>query len=196
MSKRQLVLDKATSQIGNPAPDTYWADVLAAYRPGGQKGLAWCGAFALWCLRQAGVTTRLWRLGLGFLSVAPALKQTLDPKTGDVAYFDRPFQHHAIVDRIEGDTLYTVDGNQGAPQTVRAKARRLVPVDAVQRALTTHGHPLKDDNDLGPKTLAALKAFQFAMGPAFTSGVVDLATIKALGLKPTAIFFSIEAWIK
>jgi peptidoglycan hydrolase-like protein with peptidoglycan-binding domain len=89
-----------------------------------------------------------------------------------------------------------VDGNQGAPQTVRAKARKLVPTDAVQRALTAHGYPLKDDGVAGPKTLQAIKDFQFAMGPAYTSGVVDLPTIKALGLKPTAIFFSIEAWIK
>src|SRR4051812_15078628 len=141
MTKRQIVLDKATSQIGNQLPDKYWADVLPSYRPGAQKGLAWCGAFALWCLRQAGVCTRMWRLGLGFLSVAPALKQTLDPQTGDVAYFDRPYQHHAIVDRVEGDTLYTVDGNQGPPSNVRAKARRLVPVDYVQRALNTFDLP-------------------------------------------------------
>lgn len=195
MTKRQTILEKAVSQIGNPSPDTYWADVLASFRPGGQKGLAWCGAFALWCLRQAGVTTRLWRIGLGFLSVPPALKQTLIPETGDIAYFDRPFQHHAIVDKIVGDTLYTVDGNQGAPQTVRAKARKLVPVDALQRALTAHGFELKDDGVMGPKTQQAVKDFQFAIGPGHTSGVADLATIKALGLRPSAVFYSIGAWL-
>jgi hypothetical protein len=198
MPSRQLILDTATSLIGNPNPDMFWKDALPGYLPGAQKGLAWCGVFNLYCLRQAGVTTRKWKLGYGFLSVAPALPQTADPQMGDTAYFHTPFQHHAIIDRIEGETLYTVDGNQGAPQTVRRKERPLVPRNYVQRALNTHlphDKALKDDGILGPKSRAALVDFQKSQGLQLTA-LADVPTLKALGLKPTAIFFSIESWLK
>lgn len=197
MSKRQDVLNRAASKIGSPDPDEFWKEVLATFKPGGQRGLAWCGAFALWALRP--VTTRMWRLGLGFLSVPPALPQIENPEPADVAYFDRPFQHHALVEKIEGEILHTIDGNQGPPSTVKRKQRFLVPVDYVQRALNTHlahwSTLLKDDNDMGPKTRAALSAFQVVSGLT-PNGLADMPTIKALGLKPTAIFFSIARWVQ
>lgn len=196
---RQKILDKAVSQIGNPDPDIFWRVVLATFRPGGQKGMAWCGGFALWVLHMCGVTTRMWKIGFGFLLVPPGLPRTNNPEAGDIAYFDRPFQHHALVDSISGETLYTVDGNQGAPNTVRRKERLLVPRDAVQRALNTFDPPagkLKDDGVMGPKSRAALAWFQSVYLPDGQTGLVDLPTVRALGLKPTAIFFSIAGWLK
>ena len=191
--QRQAILDRATSKIGNPDPDIFWAEVLPGYRQGGQKGLAWCGAFALWSLRP--VTSRMWQLGRGFLMVAPALPRIEVPLMGDVAYFDRPFQHHAIVEAVNGEDLITIDGNQGPPSTVRRKTRKLVPTDYVQRALNTHGADLKDDGVPGPLTRTAIRAFQTANGLQPT-GLACMPTLKALGLKPTAVFFSIAQWVK
>lgn len=191
--QRQAILDRASTMIGSPDPDMFWAEVLPGYRQGGQKGLAWCGAFALWALRP--VTSRMWKLGYGFLNVPPALPHIEVPLMADVAYFDRPFQHHAIVERIDGECLITVDGNQGPPSTVRRKVRKLVPTDYVQRALNTHGANLKDDGDPGPLTRGAIAGFQRANGLQPNS-LADMPTLKALGLRPTAVFFSIAGWVK
>ncbi|MEL6768327.1 MAG: peptidoglycan-binding protein [Pseudomonadota bacterium] len=51
----------------------------------------------------------------------------------------------------------------------------------LQRALTAAGHPLVADGIAGPRTRAALRAFQKAAGLT-QSGVADAATLAALGL--------------
>ncbi len=194
---RQAVLDRAATKIGNPDPDEFWKEVLTTFKPGAQRGLAWCGAFALWALRP--VCKRMWKLGLGFLSTPPAFKQipVSQAKPGDVAYWHSPFQHHAIVERVEGAYIYTIDGNQGAPQTCKRKQRLLVPTDYVQRALNTFnppGPPLKDDGIAGPKTRAALVWFQGFAGLPQT-GEPDYQTIRALNLTPTVAIFSIASLV-
>ena len=58
-------------------------------------------------------------------------------------------------------------------------------VAALQRALTAEGYPCTSDSIFGPKTLAAVKAFQKARG-LVSDGVVGPRTIAALpGLAPT-----------
>ncbi len=192
---RQAVLDRATSMIGNPDPDTFWKVVLPSFKPGAQRGLAWCGGFALWAWTPEGIN-RKWKLGSGFLSTPPAFPQVPVTKAepADVCYWHMPYQHHALFVSLQGDTIFTIDGNQGAPQTVRAKARKLVPVDQVQRALNAHmakgSALLKDDGISGPKTVAATKAFQLRAGLE-DNGLADYPTIKALGLNPSVIVFSL-----
>ncbi len=91
----------------------YWADVLHQ-APTAPHPPEWCGAFALWCLHQAGLGLLLrWLFGpphFGFLWNLPVTKS---PKPGDIAYLDKPFEHHAIVVEVVGDTVHTIDGNQG-----------------------------------------------------------------------------------
>lgn len=192
---RQAVLDRAASMIGNPDPDTFWKVVLPSFKPGAQRGLAWCGGFALWAWTPEGIN-RKWKLGSGFLSTSPAFPQIPLTKAqpADVAYWHTPYQHHALFVSLQGETIHTIDGNQGAPNTVRAKARNLVPFDQVQRALNTHmakgSTLLKDDGVAGPKTRAAIKAFQAKAGLEENS-LADFPTIKALGLTPTVVIFSL-----
>ena len=91
----------------------YWADVLhqnvsAPHPP------QWCGALALWCLHQAGLGLLLrWLFGPPHFGFLWNLEATKSPKPGDIAYLDKPFEHHAIVVEVVGDTVHTIDGNQG-----------------------------------------------------------------------------------
>lgn len=108
---RQDIIDTAAKRIGNPSTDDIWRGVLkpSDYQPGITK--AWCGAFALDCLHGAGVALDvMWIFGKGFLGRLPITK---DPQPGDIAYYDKPYQHHAIVESVDGGTLHTIDGNQG-----------------------------------------------------------------------------------
>jgi len=108
----------------------YWRAVLGPKWKGPRPN-AWCGAFALWCLQEAGLAPGvLWLVnhvngtGIGFcepqgLPHIPAA----EVKPGDVAYFAR-WQHHAIVEKVvfarlnhaanEGSELWSIDGNQPA----------------------------------------------------------------------------------
>lgn len=117
--KRQAVIDIALSQVGKQDPDKYWSEVCIDLVGSGK---AWCGGFALWCLRQAGVTNRYWLPRLGFVYQKPQLRATLNPETGDIAYIDQPYQHYALVVNVVGETIYTIDGNQ-AGETVSPRER-------------------------------------------------------------------------
>ncbi len=109
-------------------PDKYWRDVCPALvrHPG---KISWCGGFALWCLRQAGLTSRMWTPGQGF--AYGYLRTVSLPEPGDIAYFGKPNHHYAIVRRVSGGRVYTVDGNTlSAPREgVTAKDYPLNAVD-------------------------------------------------------------------
>lgn len=111
-------LDSLNSRVAD-----YWVDV-GADEP---YPLQWCGAFALWCLHEAdcglGVS---WEIGRGFLLVPPhALRLVCVPQPGDVSYKPQPYQHHAIVERVVGARVYTVDGNQGPPSYIKQSSHLL-----------------------------------------------------------------------
>lgn len=109
----------------------YWADVMhqSAKAP---HPLQWCGALALCCLHGALLGTELfWRFETasdkrsGFLY---ALKRTEHPEPGDMGYIDRPYQHHFIVEAVDGDTIDCIDGNQGGEHPIkRIERHRVMP---------------------------------------------------------------------
>lgn len=131
--KRELViwaasceLENMTLLVGNHDAagvaaliSSFWADVLhqAATAPHPKE---WCGAFALWCLHQAGIGLELhWEFGpphYGFLWNLPI---THEPKPGDIAYLDKPWQHHAIVVEVVDGVVHTIDGNQGSLEPIK-----------------------------------------------------------------------------
>lgn len=118
---RAKVVKIARGEIGPQNPDKYWS-VVQPKLMGQPTKIAWCGGNALWVLHQAGLTDEPWDVGHGFAS--RLLKTTKDPKPGDIAYFDQPFQHHAIVEKVEGDQLYTIDGNQSPGEQVLPRIRQ------------------------------------------------------------------------
>jgi hypothetical protein len=119
---RMQVVNAAISQIGPQDPQKYWLDVVPEHP--GFKG-AWCGGFALWAIRQAGIAQDVhWEIGKGFCYQLPITK---NPLPGDIAYFDQPYQHHAIVESIQDDSVNTIDGNQPGNQVLR----RTRPIETV-----------------------------------------------------------------
>lgn len=112
--KRAEVLSIAAGELGTKDPSPYWLDTYGSVP---EHAYQWCGVFALWCLRQAGLTEWKWIAGPGFLlnHGSDNLRRTLQPEPGDVAYIDAPFRHHALVQRRQGDTVYLIQGNCGWP---------------------------------------------------------------------------------
>jgi len=75
---------------------------------------SWCGAFCLFDLKQAGLAPGVfWHYKTGFVE-PQHLPRVLVPEPGDVAYYDRPYQHHALVELVDGLHVHTIDGNQPA----------------------------------------------------------------------------------
>jgi CHAP domain len=90
------------------APGIWSNEVVKYKRPGLPS---WCGIFALWTLKSAGINVGEWRQGVG-ISAVSGIKTTSNPKAGDIAYIAKN-QHHAIVWKVEGDNIVTIDGNSG-----------------------------------------------------------------------------------
>ncbi len=105
--KRARVVAIAKRELGNGDASKYWSVVY----PGKfvSSAISWCGGFALWALRMAGLTTANWIMGDGFISPL-MLPVTNSPKPGDIAYFTKN-QHQAIVEKVEGNNIYLVNGN-------------------------------------------------------------------------------------
>jgi len=75
----------------------------------------WCGIFALWAVRAAGMSVGGWNLGKGISSVK-GFRQTGTPAPGDVGYESLgEFQHHFLIEKAvpEGKVLrlHTIEGN-------------------------------------------------------------------------------------
>jgi hypothetical protein len=109
---RAAILDVAALHLGVTDPSPFWADAFGSVPA---KHYAWCGVFALFCLRQAVGCTWLWSVASQKSGFLFRLNRTTDPQPGDVAYFDQPYQHHALVQKVEGDRLYLIQGNYGTP---------------------------------------------------------------------------------
>lgn len=109
---RRRVLAVAETQLGDQDPDKYWSLVCPELM-GNPHKVAWCGGFALWCLREAGLCEWPWVVWKGPGTPSGFLYRLLptrDPKPGDIAYFDH-LQHHAIVRSVSGGFVDTIDGN-------------------------------------------------------------------------------------
>jgi hypothetical protein len=112
--KRADILRSALCDLDNADPTKYWKDVLPGARPPFPK--SWCGAAVLYWLHSAGICSDLqWVIGKGFLYNLP---QTTNPQPGDVAYLDKPFQHHCLVVSADEDTVKTIDGNSRHTDTI------------------------------------------------------------------------------
>ncbi|MDP2887493.1 MAG: DUF4157 domain-containing protein [Bacteroidota bacterium] len=90
------------------APGVWSDDVIKYLGPGLPS---WCGIFAVYCIKKAGIDIGTWQMGKG-VSAFGKLKQTESPQAGDIGYMDAN-QHHAIIVKVEGDMVHSIDGNSG-----------------------------------------------------------------------------------
>jgi hypothetical protein len=123
----------------------YWDQILE--KPWyGPHPPHWCGALCLWGLQQVGLALGVkWKIPTktnpesGFLLVQhdagrlPVVISPVTPEPGDIAYFNEPYRHHAIVVEVRrgekgAPTHYvTVDGNQpDCRETVRTWRKGVV----------------------------------------------------------------------
>lgn len=91
------------------APGVWSDDVVKYIGPGLPS---WCGIFATYCIKMAGINIGNWQMGKG-VSAYGTLKTTDSPQPGDIGYIDQPNQHHCIVSKVDGDTIESIDGNSG-----------------------------------------------------------------------------------
>lgn len=107
---REQILAEALrrSQMHDPDVADMWRSIGV---PGPPFPKHWCGAFALATIRAVLPSCTLeWVIGRGF--ALGNLPTTTEPKPGDVAIYQRNW-HHALVRRVDGRNVSTIDGNQG-----------------------------------------------------------------------------------
>lgn len=95
---------------------------------GTSYGYHWCCSFATWCARQAGINTAVmpseiscWRLiekKLTPMGIYHPASEKYVPRTGDYIFFrgedalpGAPADHVGIVLYVDGNTVYTIEGN-------------------------------------------------------------------------------------
>jgi hypothetical protein len=121
LNPRGVIASTAEGQVGERRASVYWPYVL----PGNWVGPYpehWCGAFALWVLNTALETGWLWKVGRGFLF---RLQPAQLPLCGDIAYRNKPLQHHAVITSVYNEWVTTVDGNSGFPAMIRKSGHKL-----------------------------------------------------------------------
>lgn len=118
---RDRIVEIAEAEIGAQAKGServyqYWRDVLPPEWSDAQvrlyaKSKEWCGGFALWCLRAAGIAQDVhWKDGVGFIGPA-RLKPTRTPSRGDIGVKHHPFAHHWVFKYEYDGWLHGIGGN-------------------------------------------------------------------------------------
>jgi len=93
---------------------------------------SWCGIFTLWALKTGGANVGTWAIGRGI----PEAKVTSTPRPGDIGYMEQN-QHYCLIERIEGNTVYSIDGNTVGDDTGGGEVNdRSRPRSAFQGFLT------------------------------------------------------------
>lgn len=108
-------------------PAIYWAVAAPGVRLSAAelKEKSWCGGFALCAVKSAGFGHRtVWDFfGKGMAaSIYPAPKGTEAP--GDIAYFDQPNQHYALIEALDAETYWLINGNSTGNGVVRNAVKR------------------------------------------------------------------------
>lgn len=126
----------------------YWRRVLPKSWSDSQvdqyaKQKAWCGGFALWCLREAGLAADVdWIDSLGFLSKHCKLLR-LDlgelPQPGDIAFFQAQ-QHHAVVSEVRPVFQTVPDGTAAAAPPLDLSESEWDSIDGNQPAIELRNH--------------------------------------------------------
>lgn len=108
-----------------------WPDSII--ETAGAEMPSWCGIFSVWAHKKAGKDVGNWEMGKG-VSSSNSLTPTTNPQPGDIGYIDQPYQHHCIIEKVEGDNIHSIDGNSGLFSEV---IRNIRPRSAYKNAFFT-----------------------------------------------------------
>jgi len=95
----------------------------------------WCGIFALWAIKTAGMIVGNWVVSKG-ISVVSGFSQIKagDVDKGDVGYVHKPFMHHFIIDNVfvQGGVrkVNTIEGNSSPSSNFSFKTRDVSSISA------------------------------------------------------------------
>jgi hypothetical protein len=106
-------------------PATYWkvAAPGVTLTPRELKEKSWCGGFCLWAVRWAGFGFRT-RWDFNGKGLGTSIYPTTEPEPGDIAYFDKPNQHYALIEAVSSDMLWLVNGNSTGKGVARSAVQR------------------------------------------------------------------------
>jgi hypothetical protein len=105
----------ARGEIGTQNPDKYFR-VCAPSFVGKGAEIAWCGIFCLAGLHALELCSWLWSTDPKEPGFVWRLDRTRDPLLADIAVFRfdehrRELWHHAFIERFDGASVATIDGN-------------------------------------------------------------------------------------
>lgn len=118
----QRLVEVARSQLGNTGGEPYWSWY------GFEERVEWCACFVSWCANECGYMEQgkipkfsLCTDGVSwFRSHNQWLEGIEEPAPGMIIFFDRArngqdgrADHVGIVERVENETVYTIEGNSG-----------------------------------------------------------------------------------
>ncbi|MBS2020904.1 MAG: hypothetical protein JST92_00715 [Deltaproteobacteria bacterium] len=82
---------------------------------------SWCGIWAVAAVRKGGFSDVTW--GVGHVDGRKPVWGHKGVKPGDIAFWEGGLNHHDIVEKIDGDTVWTLDGNQECSGIMRKKRK-------------------------------------------------------------------------
>jgi hypothetical protein len=140
---RARIVELAVAELKNDKPDDYWKDVSHSGR---SLSRFWCQAFWLSMLRRAGVALDVHcETGKGaehiMRKAGYKFPYVMRPMPGDLAFFGK-LQHHALVERVDGNIATLINGNgEGGRVTRTTKLLGRVSLfysidDILERALS------------------------------------------------------------
>lgn len=103
---------------------------------------AWCAIFATWCLRNSGVSTTICPSFAGCTSFRDSYMipkkiwklrtSGYTPRSGDLIFFNwnkqtNKLQHVGIVEKVVGNTVYTIEGNSKGSYTTYGVRHKSYP---------------------------------------------------------------------
>lgn len=83
---------------------------------------SWCGIFVFWALNKGGVPMKKWELGGRMVTPDAVRTPGETPQVGDIAYRNE-FSHFAIVEKVTGNTVTTVNGNTSGEDNLGAQVQ-------------------------------------------------------------------------
>lgn len=110
------IVDTARNEIGNKGGEKYWRWY------GFNQRVNWCAIFVSWCANESGIMNNtIPRFSLcidgekWYKEHSKWKNKSYIPQTGDIIFFDwngdDHVQHVGIVEKVENDKVYTIEGN-------------------------------------------------------------------------------------